>query len=777
MKTNYLIILLSLISSVLFAQEHTISGYVKDASNGEALISATIYVDEIKTGTLTNAYGFYSITLQAGSYNLNYSYLGYDDRAETIQLDRDITLDVELGYSSEIIEEIVVSAEKETRDANVENVEMSKIDLDINAIQKLPALLGEVDVIKAIQLLPGAATVGEGTSGFYVRGGNVDQNLILLDEAPVYNASHYLGFFSVFNPDAVKDMQFYKGAMPAEYGGRLSSVVDIKMKEGNSKNFGAKAGIGSIASRLTLENPIGNKGSIMVSGRRTYLDAFLAFSKDSIVKENQVFFHDLNTKINFRLNDKNRIYLSAYTGKDVFKNGSQFSTKWGNTTTTFRWNHLFSPKLFSNLTAYISDYNYFLSSKQEDGLEFLWESDLKDFGLKYDFGLYASPATTIKFGVQSILHDIKPGTAEAKGGDATGLGELTIGRTKSLENAVYVSQEQSLGTRLKIEGGLRFSSLHNLGSGDVFSYDENYKVSDTLTHDKNKIYNSYYNLEPRLGLKYSVGNNSSFKISYNRTAQYIQLASNSTSSSPLDVWFPATPNVLPQQADQFAAGFFKNFSDNSIETSIEFYYKNFHNAVDFKDHAQLLLNPQLEGELRFGKARAYGMEFFVQKNIGKLTGWISYTLSRSEKQIDDINNGNWYKAKYDKTHDVAIVTSYDLSDRWTISGNWVFSTGSAVTFPTGKYTSLGRTIPIYSDRNGERMPSYHRMDISATWNMKRKFLKKGKQSYVFSIYNLYARKNAFSINFKDSPDDAKRTIAEKTYLFGILPSVTWNVEF
>jgi len=710
MKTTFYLLLTILFSASIHAQTYTISGYLKDASNGEAMISATVYVAEISSGTLTNTYGFYSITL-------------------------------------------------------------------IKSIQKLPALMGEVDVIKAIQLLPGAATIGEGTSGFYVRGGNVDQNLILLDEAPVYNASHYLGFFSVFNSDAIKDMQFYKGAMPAEYGGRLSSVVDIKMKEGNSKNFAVKAGIGSVASRLTLENPIGDNGSLMLSGRRTYLDAFLALSKDSTVKENKVFFHDLNAKFNYRLNENNRIYLSAYSGKDVFKNGTQFGTNWGNTTMTFRWNHLFSPKLFSNLTAYVSDYNYSLTSKQEEGLEFIWDSDLKDFGMKYDFGFYASPASTLKFGIQSIVHQIKPGFARAKSSDESELGALEIEHTKSLENALYVAQEQKIGEKLKIDAGLRLSSLHNLGSGDVYTYDESYNVADTSTYEKNEFYNSYYNLEPRVGLKYSLGKSSSIKASYNRTAQYIQLASNSTSSSPLDVWFPASQTIEPQLANQFAAGYFKNFANNSIETSIEFYYKTFQNSIDFKDHAELLLNPQLEGELRIGKARSYGMELFVQKNVGKLTGWVSYTLSKAEKKIDEINNGNWYNAKYDKSHDVAIVASYDLSKGLSLSANWIFSTGSAVTFPTGKYTSLGRTIPIYSGRNAERMPAYHRMDISATWNLKRRWLKKGKQNLVFSVYNLYARKNAFSINFKDDPDDATRTIAEKTYLFAVIPSVTWNVEF
>lgn len=777
LKKITLLFLTLFIGTIATAQKHTISGYIKDASNGEALIGANVYVKEIASGTVTNTYGFYSITLEEGAYNLTFSYLGFDDIEKPLSLKENIKLEIELGTSSVMIEEVVISAKKEDLDANVESAEMSKVELDIETIQKMPALMGEVDIIKAIQLLPGVATVGEGTSGFYVRGGNVDQNLVLLDEAPVYNASHLLGFFSVFNPDAIKDMQLYKGAMPAEFGGRLSSVVDIQMKEGNSKEFDAKAGIGSVSSRLTLESPLGENGSVMVSGRRTYVDLFLGLSKDSTINENKLFFHDLNAKMNFTLSEKDRLYLSAYTGRDAFKQGSQFNTDWGNTTTTLRWNHLFSPKLFSNLTAYFSDYNYLLSAQEEDSFEFKWTSDLKDYGLKYDFGFYASPSSTIKFGVQSILHNIKPGIAKATSATEIELGTLEVENTRSLENAIYVAHELSIGDALKVNYGARVSGILNLGPGDVFTYNENFKVRDTTTYTKNEVYNTYYNFEPRFGLKYSLGNSSSIKASYNRTAQYIQLASNSTSSSPLDVWFPSSPTVQPQTANQYAVGFFKNFQDNAIEASAELYYKNFSNSIDFKDNAQLLLNPKLEGELRFGEARAYGLELFLQKNVGKLTGWVSYTLSKSEKKIDGINNGNWYNAKYDKTHDFAVVASYDINDRWNVSGNFIFATGSAVTFPTGKFNHLGRSIPIYSERNAERMPAYHRMDISATWNLKKKWFKKGDQSLLFSVYNVYARKNAFSINFKEDPENADQTIAEKTYLFGILPSVTWNVEF
>lgn len=751
-------------------EDYTLSGYVRDAETGEELINATVSVEGLSIGVVTNLYGYYSITLSEGSYTFTYSYLGFQDTKKTIEFIENKTLDIELATASQMIEELIVTAESQAE--NVEEVGMSRVDIDIQAVKKMPALLGEVDLIKSLQFLPGVATVGEGTSGFYVRGGNVDQNLILLDEAPVYNASHLLGFFSVFNPDAIKDIQFYKGAMPAEYGGRLSSVVDIRMKEGNSKKFGGSAGIGTISSRLTLEAPIGKNGSFMVAGRRTYADLFLKLSSNPDVKNNRLYFYDLNAKFNYRLGDKDRIFLSAYTGRDVLADDG-FSIDWGNKTGTFRWNHLFSQKLFSNLTMFVTDYDYNLGFP--DGIDaFEWKSNLNDFGFKYDLGAYLNPRNTLKFGVHSTLHKIKPGNAQGLGESI--IGEFNLEENQSLENAAYVSHEYKLNERIKFNYGLRFSSLHNMGPQTVYNYDDQFELIDTTAESKG-FFNSFYNFEPRFGLRYTLNSESSLKLSYNRTAQYIHLASNTTSATPLDVWFMSSPNVKPQLADQLALGYFHNLKDNTIEASVELYYKKFRNSIDFKDHAQLLLNKELEGELRFGEARSYGLEVLLQKNTGRFTGWISYTLARTEKKIEEINEGNWYKSKYDKVHDFAIIASYKLTDRIDLSANWIYQTGNAVTFPTGKYEQYGRTIPVYSERNGERMPAYHRLDLASTFHLKNKLFKKAEQNLVLSVYNAYGRKNAFSINFKDSETEPGVTVAEKTYLFSFIPSLTYNVKF
>ncbi|MEM9918691.1 MAG: TonB-dependent receptor, partial [Bacteroidota bacterium] len=753
-------------------QTHTLSGYIRDAQTGEALISATVYVPELALGVTSNLYGFYSLTVPAGTHTFVFSYLGYQDQVVELNLQADQSQDMDLGSASVEIEEVIVTAEKE--DQHIEEVGMSQVKLNVQSIKKMPALLGEVDVIKAIQLLPGVQTVGEGTSGFYVRGGNVDQNLVLLDEAPVYNVSHLLGFFSVFNPDAVKDMKLYKGGIPSYYGGRLSSVVDIRMKEGNAKRFSGSAGIGSISSRLNIEAPIGkDKGSFMLAGRRTYVDLFLKLSSDTTLNKSKLFFYDLNGKVNFKLGEKDRIFLSSYFGRDVFDQSGEFRTDWGNRTGTIRWNHLFSPKLFSNLTYYYSEFDYFLG--EPSGVDaFEWKSLLKDHGLKLDFTAFINPDNTLRFGLQSIYHLIDPGVARGIG-DETIFNELKLDRQKSLENAIYVSNEQSIGDRFKIDYGLRFSSFHNFGPQTVWNFDEQFNPIDSTVHQGSDIYNSYYSFEPRIGMRYKLDGKSSVKLSYNRMAQYIQLASNTTASSPLDVWFPSSPNIKPQMADQLAGGYFRNFLDNSLEASVEVFYKRFENSIDFRDHAELLLNKQLEGELRFGEARAYGVELLLQKTKGNLTGWVGYTFSRTEKKIEGINQNQWYPARHDKTHDFSLVLSYDWRKRFNFSANWVYSTGSAVTFPTGRYEFMGTVVPVYSERNAERLPSYHRLDIATTIKGRNKWFGRIENELLISVYNVYGRKNPYSINFRQEEDNPQATYAEKTYLFGVIPSVTLNL--
>lgn len=779
--TNYIFVkklffglLVILSTSQIFAQanEYTISGTIYDNSSGESLIGANILIEELQTGGVTNAYGFYSITLPAGEYTLRSSYIGFSDFSKQISLTENIKLDIELDEEGTKLTDVVITAEKKNK--NIESIEMSKEKISIAKIKSIPAVFGEVDIIKAIQLLPGVSATGEGQSGFNVRGGSVDQNLILLDEATVYNAAHFLGFFSVFNPDVVKNVEIYKGGIPAEYGGRLSSVLDVRMNEGNKKKFAATGGIGTISSRLTLEGPLKkNESSFIVAGRRTYADQFLRFAKDTSIRNNKVFFYDLNAKLNYKLGEKDRIFLSGYFGDDVFEAGGA-RIQWGNATGTARWNHIYNDRLFSNFTFIYSDYDYSLGASNT-GTGFKWDSNIKDISGKVDFNYFWNSKNNLKFGAQLTDHEFEPGKIEGIGESI--FGGLDLDNKDALEGAVYLSNEQKISTKFTALYGLRYSVFANTGGSNVYSYDENFQVKDTSFYKKGEIYNQFGNLEPRLGLRLKLGEDNSVKASYNRMAQYIHLASNGISSSPLDIWFPSSTNVKPQLADQVALGYFHNFQDDAYETSIEVYYKKIQNAIDFKDHASLLLNQFIEGELRFGEARAYGAEFLVKKNTGRLTGWVGYTLAKSERKIGEINRGEWYNATWDKTHDASIVLSYELNPRINLSANWVYATGRAVTFPTGKYEYNGWTVPVYSDRNAERMPAYHRGDLGFTLKNKPKDGRKFFWDMNVSIYNVYNRKNAYSINFREDPVDSSRQIAEKTYIFPILPSVTYNFKF
>ncbi|MBK7130414.1 MAG: TonB-dependent receptor [Crocinitomicaceae bacterium] len=774
MKSCLIFFMFFLSAGIFCQQKFTLSGHVTSAQTGESLIGATVKVKTAEgiKGTIVNSYGFYSITLPQGDYPIEISFIGFSTISDTIILLSDIQRDFELKESG-LLNEVEITAE--ASNDNITSTEMSKNELSIAEIKKLPALMGEVDIIKAIQLLPGVQSVGEGGSGFYVRGGAVDQNLILLDEANVYNASHLMGFFSVFNPDVVKDVQLYKGGIPAEYGGRLSSVLDIKMIDGNYKNFTAEGGIGTISSRATIGGPIvKDRGSFVISGRRTYADIFLNFSSKEELKNSTLYFYDANIKLNYKLNDNNRIYLSGYFGRDVFGIDSMFRMDWGNATATLRWNHVFSNKLFLNTTATFSNYDYFLG--EPTGKEaYEWTSNIQDYYLKTDFSYFINPDNTLKFGGLASYHRIDPGMAVGTG--VSILEEFVVSKTNGLEYAFYVSHKIKFNNRWTANYGLRYSIFQNIGPGTYYTYDENFKVKDTSEYSKGEVFNTYAGFEPRAGLTFVLNEYSSLKLSYNRTRQYIQLASNSTSSSPLDIWFPCSPNVKPQIADQIALGYFVNLYKDAYETSVEVYYKEMQNAIDFKDHATLLLNPYMEGELRFGRAWAYGSEFMVKKSTGKLTGWISYTLSRTQKQIDGINNNKPYLAKSDQTHNLSVTVSYEFSKQLSVSANFIYSTGSAVTMPIGKYEYMGMVIPLYSDRNAKRLPDYHRLDFAATWKVKQKEGKRWQSEWVFSVYNVYNRANAYQINFKQNPDNANETVAEMMYLFGIIPSITYNFKF
>ena len=752
----------------------TISGYIKDASNGEAMIGATILVKEEGKGTATNIYGFYSISLLPGTYTFVYSFLGYNSEEKVVKLLANTTLNVELNLESKVLQEVVVLSEK--INSNVVKPEMSVTRLEMKSIQRIPALLGEVDVIKAIQLLPGVQSTAEGSSGYSVRGGAADHNLILLDEATVYNASHLMGFFSVFNNDAIKDLKLYKGDIPASSGGRLASLLDVRMKDGNSKHFEGTGGIGSISSRFTIEGPIiKDTSSFIVSGRRTYIDMFFPLFNNKDIKETRLYFYDLTAKVNYTINENNRVYLSGYFGRDVM-NPQSLDFGYGNQTATLRWNHLFNKKLFLNTSAIYSKYNYHLGASMDDASSFIWNSDMQDYSLKLNFNYYPNTNHSIQFGIQSTYHMFNPGKARGDGAQSM-MNEIKIPNNYAIEHGIYAMNEQKFGSKLTLKYGIRFSIFQNVGKATLYQYDGNYNAISSKEYSSGEIFNTYTNIEPRLGLTYAFNQSNSIKSSYSRTVQYVQQASNSQGGTPLDIWFPASPNVKPQKSDQFAIGYFKNFMNNTVEASAELYYKKIYDVIDFKEFANLLLNKELEGELRVGKGRAYGLELMAKVNREKFGGWVSYTYSRAYRTIPTIESGKEYNAPYDKPHNISIVFSYDISKRVTFSANWLYSTGQPFTAPVARVEILGNLIPVYSQRNGERYPDYHRLDIALIVKSKKNLSRRWKGEWNFSIYNFYNRKNAWAINFVQDKVNSNKTYAEKTYLFPILPSVTYNFKF
>ena len=784
MRVLFTIILFWLVSTNIFAlgsgtvdpggKTFTISGYVKDRNTGEALIGATIYVRLLNTGATTNLYGFYSFSLPENSYKLEYSFMGYAPKEIKIELNQNITVNAELGLRQEELSEVVITGQR--NDDNVKKPEMSVVKMDVKAINRIPAFFGEVDLIKAIQLLPGVLTTSEGASGFSVRGGSPDQNLILLDEAVVYNASHLLGFFSVFNNDAIKDVTLYKGDIPASSGGRLSSLLDVRMKDGNSRKFSATGGIGLISSRLTLEGPIADDNtSYIISGRRTYADVFLPLARNKDIRDNTLYFYDFNAKASHRFDDNNRVFISGYFGRDIFKN--QFAKmSLGNQTATLRWNHLFSTKIFTNFSLIYSKYDYSLGTPEGDASAFIWKSNLKDYSAKADFTWFLSPSSTIKFGASSTYHEFYPGTAKGVG-DNTLISEYVLPGSFALEHGIYISNEQKVSGRFTLKYGLRFSVFQNTGPATIYNYNESYVAKDSTVYKRGDFFKTFAALEPRLGANFAIDESSSVKASYSRTAQFVHLAQNSTAGTPLDIWFPSSPNVKPSLADQVALGYFRNLHNNKLETSVEVYYKQMSNVIDFKDHAQLLLNRKLDGELRFGKAWSYGLEMMVKIPEGRLNGWVSYTLSASKRKIPLINNGMTYAAPYDKPHNVSIVFNYEVTKRFILSANWVYATGLPVTFPVGRAEIGNKIIPIYSDRNAYRLPDYHRLDLAAIVKGKSKKGRRWHGEWNFSVYNAYARKNTWTVNFMEDKENPNVTYAEKTYLFSLIPSVTYNFSF
>lgn len=756
-----------------FAQKNaTISGTITAKSSGETLIGAIVRIaEQPSVGAVTNEYGLYSISLPPGDYTLSISFIGYQPYEKKVTLPASgLRQNVVLGEEANSLEEVVISTEKE--DANVSRSEMGLMKLDIKTANKLPVIMGEKDILKTIQLMPGVAAAGDGNSGFYVRGGGADQNLILLDEAPVYNASHLLGFFSTFNSDAIKDITIYKGSMPAEYGGRLSSVLDIVMNEGNNQDYRVSGGIGLISSKLNVEGPIQKgKSSFLVTGRRTYADMFLKLSNDEQLNKSRLYFYDVNAKMNYTINDKNRLFLSGYFGRDVLGLDKVFGFDWGNTTGTLRWSHIINNKLFSNTSLIYSDYSYNIKIESND-LEFKIQSRIQDWNLKQEFQYYAGQKHTVKFGLNAIYHTINPGNISATG---TQINSTDIEDRRALEGGLFISDDWKVADRLTLNVGVRTSMFSLVGPGTFYDYDADGDPVDSTVYESGEFGKTYVVPEPRVAANFHINDKSSIKAAYVRTAQYLHLLTNATTSTPTDMWIPSSINVKPQIGDQYSLGYYRNFKDNKYEFSAEVYYKNLQNQIDYKNGADLNVNANIENELLYGNGRAYGIELFFKKRYGRFNGWVGYTLSRTERQVDGINNDNWYPTRYDRTHDVSLVGMYDLTKRWTVSAIWVYNTGNAVTYPSGKYEMAGSTYYYYSDRNAARMPAYHRLDLGATYT---KLTKRGRESsWTFSVYNAYNRYNPYTIDFRQNPDNAQQTQALQTSLFGIVPSITYNFKF
>ncbi|AZA76146.1 TonB-dependent receptor [Chryseobacterium sp. G0186] len=760
------------ISSWAMAQQkYQVSGTVKDQKNGELLIGVNVKVAEDPTiNVVANEYGFYSLSLPEGNYKIIISYPGYKDFEQEITVNQNVKLDLPLSQqeqAAKTIDEVVITGIK--KDKNLTSAQMGTETLSIKNIEKLPVLFGEKDVMKTIQLLPGIKSNGEGSSGFSVRGGATDQNLILLDEAPVYNSSHLLGFFSTFNSDALKDASIIKGNSPAQYGGRLSSVMDVKMKDGNNKDYNINGGIGLISSRLSVEGPIQKeKSSFIVSGRRTYADLFLKTSND--YKDNKLYFYDLNLKANYQINENNRLYLSGYFGRDVLGLGNTFSTDWGNTTATLRWNSIINSKLFSNTSFIYSNYDYKISLTSNDNT-FGLNSKIQDWNLKQDFTWFAGNKHSVRFGLQSIYHTITPSSASG-----TSVSSFPRNPRKSWENALYINDDFKATEKLTINYGARLSMFSVLG-GDTFNTYNQGVLTNIEYLEKGKVGKTYVNIEPRITANYRINEVSSVKGGYSRNTQNLHLLSNSNSGNPTDQWIGSSYTVKPEIADQVSLGYSRNFNNNNYELNAEIYYKSMLNQIDFKNGAQITFDTaaDVESELLFGKGRAYGLELIAKKKSGKLTGWISYTLSKTERKINGINDNEWYNARMDKTHDLSIVATYQLNPKWSFSGLFLYSTGNAVTFPTGKYQLNGQTVFQYSNRNADRMPAYHRMDISATYEPESN--KRFRGSWSFGIYNLYGRENAYTITFEDNPNNPGTTRTMQTSLFRWVPNITYNFKF
>ena len=697
------------------------------------------------------------------------SYLGYKTISTTVSFTENKQINFRLEPETRQLNDVEIIALRKNH--NITSTEMGAEKLEIKEISKIPVLFGEADIMKTLKLTPGIKSVGEGSGGMYVRGGNNSQNLILLDEATVYNADHLLGFFSTFNSDAIKDIQMFKGTAPSEYGGRISSVLDVKMNDGNNQKYHVGGGIGLISSRLNIEGPIvEDKSSFLITGRRTYADLFLKLSTDELINNNQLYFYDLNAKLNYKINNKNRLFLSGYFGRDVFEFQDRFGINWGNSTGTIRWNHIWNERLFSNTSIIYSDFDYNVDIMQDAG--FSLTSMIKNWNLKHEFQFFSNNKNTVSFGLSSIYQTIIPGQLELS--EDSDILPLVLQKKHASDNAIYANHVWKPSYNLNINYGVRLSAYYLLGPGEFYTY-KNGEVNSTTTYGKGEIVQNYVNIEPRINIAWILNDQSSLKTSYTRNTQNLHLVSNSTSSMPTDIWISSSNNVKPEISDQLSLGYFLNFSKDKYQFSSEIYYRWMQNQIDLKNGADINANDKIEGELLFGVGRAYGLELLLKKKTGKITGWIGYTYSTSERRIDGVNNDKWYPAKQDIKHDVSVVGIYELNKKWSVSASWVYNTGNAVTFPSGKYIIDGNVQYYYTERNGYRMPDYHRLDIGATRSLKK--TKQFESSLNFSVYNAYGHKNPFSIDFQQDENDPSKTVAVKTYLFTYVPSITYNFKF
>lgn len=782
MKSFPLLVYALIISLAAGAQtKYTLSGFVRDSLSGESLIGATVQVQD--DGSVTsNQYGFYSLTLPAGEYTLLVSFAGYQLQQLSLRLDRNIRHNFQL-LPRGALQEVIVSSKR--KDGNVMNAQMGKIDLSMQQVKAVPVLLGEVDLLKTLQLLPGVRNAGEGNTGMYVRGGGPDQNLILLDDAIVYNTGHLFGFFSIFNSDAIKNISLIKGGMPAQYGGRLSSVLDIAMKEGNMKKYEVEGGIGAIASRISVQGPLKkDKASFIVSARRTYVDMLVKpfIKKSSNYHGSGYYFYDLNAKVNYKFSDKDRVYLSGYFGRDVFDFKSRqrsFSANipWGNSTATLRWNHVFNRKLFANTTVVYNDYNFAFGATQQDFTLNL-ASGIRDLTGKIDIDFYPSPAHKMKFGAIYTRHRFTPNILTGNQGD-TELEPNNESKKYALESGVYVQDDWAISDRLQASAGLRFSNFSQIGPYTIFQTDEDGNKLDSTVYAKGKTVKNYGGLEPRLTLRYTIDESTSIKASAGRNLQYIHLVSNAGSTLPTDLWVPSTYRVRPQISWQYALGLFRNFNNNMFETSVEFYYKSMENQIEYGEgYTPSLKDP--ESEFVFGRGWSYGSEFFFNKTRGRLTGWLGYTLSYTWRRFPGLNDGEKYPAKYDRRHDLSLVGMYQLNAKWKVSGVFVYGTGNATTLPERFYVVSGVLTQEYGKINTYRLPAYHRLDLSATLTPKKKTGQKWEQSWVFSIYNVYSRLNPYFIYFDQEGSALSGELKiqpKQVSLFPVIPAVTWNFKF